>query len=105
MIKSFCVLGVVISVSTISCGGIIPNSNVPAEIVADYNCIQTEWSQGVKDVAVIEAACLPGQLQTVIDIITTFLSSPSWVKANPTLVAIAQQNLDAAKAQFAAGAR
>ena len=73
------------------------NSPIPADLVKDGDCVAGQILAGVTDVAQVEAACLPGQLQSVADLID-YLLRGQFGKEHPALVpAMRSMKLDAAR--------
>jgi hypothetical protein len=74
-------------------------SAIPADLVKDGDCVASQILAGVTDVSQIEAACLPGQLASVADLID-YLLRGQFGKEHPTLVPAMQgMKLDAARLQ------
>jgi hypothetical protein len=84
-------------------GCVLP-AKLPNDLADNYTCVQ----QGVVahlSALQIEAQCLPGQLQTVLDIVGSLLGSAQWRAAHPDLVPVAEGVQVEARARLMAGER
>lgn len=77
---------------------------LPADLAADYACVQEGVAAHLSALQ-IEVKCLPGQLETVLSIITSLLGSPQWRAAHPDLIPVAEGLKVEIQAKIAAGAR
>jgi hypothetical protein len=77
---------------------------LPGDLVADYNCVQKGMAAHLSALQ-IEAQCLPGQLQTVLDIVSSLLGSTQWRTEHPDLVPVAEGVQVEARARLMAGER
>jgi len=89
--------------AALGCGLFGSGSKLPADLAADYNCVVGDIDRGVTGFVQIEADCLPGQAQTVIDIIESLLGSPQFAKEHVAQFQVLQGSLIQAKSDFAAG--
>lgn len=65
-------------------------SPVPSDLQKDGDCVAAQLLAGVTDPVAIETACLPGQLQSVADLID-YLLRGNFGKAHPELVPAMQK--------------
>lgn len=77
---------------------------LPSDLVTDYQCVQDGISAKLSALQ-IEAKCLPGQLQTALNIIEGLLLSPQWRAANPDKIEIAEGVRSEALSLMAKGAK
>jgi hypothetical protein len=83
--------------------GCVPlNSAVPSDLGQAYACVQ-EGLIAKLNALQIEAKCLPGQLQTVLDIVEMYLTSPQWRADHPGLIPVAESVKIDLKAHLKAG--
>lgn len=80
----------------------LKSSVLPADFAQDSVCIASQILAGDVSAVSIEAACLPGQLTTVVDAIE-FLLTTSFGAAHPTVVAPLTQDIAAQRALGTAG--
>jgi hypothetical protein len=76
---------------------------LPSDLVADFQCVQEGIATNMSAVA-IEAKCLPGQLQTVLDIVENLLASKQWRAAHPEQITAAEGVRAEARSKLAEGA-
>jgi hypothetical protein len=65
-------------------------SPLPKDFVQNGDCVANQILAGVTGVAQVEAACLPGQLQSVADLVD-YLLRGDFGKAHPDKVAAMQE--------------
>lgn len=84
-------------------GCVLP-AKLPSDLEANYNCVQHGMAAHLTALQ-IEAQCLPGQLQTVLDIVGSLLGSAQWRAAHPDLVPVAEGVQVEARTRLMAGER
>ena len=72
----------VLSVYMVGCG-LFGSVKFPQDVLALYECVQTQVEAGQTNVGVIVQACLIQEETLVADAIAALLASKSWVAAHP----------------------
>lgn len=83
--------------------GLLKSSAVPTDLENDFACVVGEINRGITSVDQIEQACLPGQAQTVIDIIDALLGSAEFARKHADQVPALHRDVVRAKVELAKG--
>jgi hypothetical protein len=78
-------------------------SAIPGDLQKNEECVASQIEGGDLDPVTIEAACLPGQLATIVQIIETLFTSQSFDVKHAAQLPTLRANVTTAKAAIAAG--
>jgi hypothetical protein len=93
----------IVAVVLMGCG-LLTSAKFPKDILAEYECVQTQVEAGDTNVANIMAACLIEEEQIVADALSALLSSKKWVAEHPDRVPHARALMTVARTKAAAKA-
>jgi len=85
-----------------ACSVIKADTNLQPDLHSDVNCVAVQVLAGNLSPISVEAACLPGQLTTVVDLLEALVTSDFGAK-HPEVVAPVLGNVAAARAAGTVG--
>jgi hypothetical protein len=92
-----------LGVAQVGCAAVKADTNLTTDLQADANCVAAQLLAGDTNPVGVEAACLPGQLTTVVDLLEALVTSSFGVKHPEVDAKTVLANVQAERAAGTAG--